>query len=70
LRIHAAALRQRLRDVSTHRIGRFGQEALCCAGQPRELLRERMQLRRLRMVLREVAQKDAFALARCMLGGA
>jgi hypothetical protein len=56
-------LRHRLGDVSAERIGRFRQEALLGTRQPRQLLRERMELRCLRMMLREIAEENSLALA-------
>ena len=64
LRIQAARVpRQRVRDVTADRIGGLGQESEPRAGQLGERLRKRMQLRRVRVLLGEIAEEHALALA-------
>ncbi len=65
LRVQTAALRQRAGDDSRRPM--FAASVRKPSVAPvssRQRLRQRVQLRRLRMLLREIAEEDAFALAR------
>ena len=64
LRVQASAPGQRARDVTADRIGGFRANAERRAGDRRERLRERGDLRCVRMLDRAVAEQDCASLAR------
>ena len=68
-RIKTTCRGHRLGQISTDAVGRLAEKSEPCAQQRRQFLREQLQLRRLRMLRGQIAEKYAGMLARDEAGG-
>ena len=68
LRVQPPLARQCSRHMAAYRVRRLGEKPESCAGQFCKRVSERVQLRRVRMLLSEIPEEDALALAAAQAG--